>query len=135
MSVARETDASVVKPLGDPVFVAAHIARYTTGAAVEAGEAVYLDSSGYIQPCNAGAVATNACIGVAVQDIASGARGDVVISGGRILCLTGATPGGLVFTTDTAGEMDHTGGTKKTVVGYAESATAMLVAPYIVSFS
>jgi len=52
-----------------------------------------------------------------------------------VLCLTGATPGGIVYTMDTAGEIDHTGGTKKCVVGVAESATVLLVMPTMVSFS
>lgn len=130
MSSIRETDATVVRLLTNVVAPS-----YTTGAAVEAGEAVYLDSSGYIQPCNGGAVATNFCIGVALQDIASGGRGNVAIAGMRVLCLTGATPGGIVFTMDTAGEIDHTGGTKKTVVGVAESQTVLLVMPAMVSFS
>ena len=130
MGSVRETDATLVKYLSGTLPV-----RYTTGAAVEAGEAVYLDSSGYIQPCNGGAVATNMCIGVALQDIASGGRGDVAITGSRAVCLTGATPGGIVYTMDTAGEIDHTGGTKKAVVGVAESATVLLVNPWMVSFS
>lgn len=130
MASVRETDATLVKLLTNTVPP-----RYTTGAAVEAGEAVYLDANGYIQPCNGGAVATNFAIGVALQDIASGGRGDVAIAGMRVLCLTGATPGGIVYTMDTAGEIDHTGGTKKTVVGVAESATILLVMPAMVSFS
>jgi hypothetical protein len=130
MGSIRETDATVVRLLTNVVPP-----RYTTGAAVEAGEAVYLDSSGYIQPANGGAVATNFAIGVSLQDIASGGRGDVAIGGMRVLCLTGATPGGIVYTMDTAGEIDHTGGTKKCVVGVAESATVLLVMPTMVSFS
>ena len=130
MPSVRETNATLVKLLTNVVAPS-----YTAGAAVEAGEAVYLDSNGYIQPCAGDAVATNFPIGVALQDLASGGRGNVAISGMRVLCLTGATPGGIVYTMDTAGEIDHTGGTKKAVVGVAESATVLLVMPWMVSFS
>ena len=129
MAASRETDDTLVVPLEGAI-----IRRYKTGGAVEGGEAVYLDSSGYIQPANAGAVATNFCIGVAVKDIASGDMGSVVTYG-PILCLTGATPGAVIYTTDTAGEMDETGGTKTTVVGVAESSTILFVNPWMISFS
>ena len=129
MAATRETDNTLVKPLEGAI-----IRRYTTGGAVEAGEAVYLDSSGYIQPTNAGAVATNFCIGIAVQDIASGDSGSVVTYG-PILCMSGATPGGIVYTNDTAGEFDETGGTKTCVIGVAETATILFVMPWMISFS
>jgi hypothetical protein len=130
MSIARETDATLVKPLEGAI-----LRRKTTGAAVEAGEVVYLDSSGYIQPTDATAVATNFVYGVAVQDIASGDSGPVVVFG-PILCMSGATPGGIVYTMDTtAGEFDQTGGTKTSVVGVAETATILFVNPWMVSFS
>jgi len=130
MAVARQTDASLVKLLDNVVTP-----HFVAGATVEAGEAVYLDSSGYVRPTNGGAVATNFPIGVALQDVASGITVDVATAGMRVRCLTDATPGGIVYTTDTAGELDHTGGTKKAVVGVAYSTTDMLVMPWMVSFS
>jgi copper homeostasis protein CutC len=52
-----------------------------------------------------------------------------VVVKGPLLCLTGATPGGLLKTLNSAGGMDHTGGTKKTVVGVAETSTVLFVRP------
>ena len=129
MSFGRETTEANVKPLKGAI-----VRRYTTGAAVEAGEAVYLDSSGYIQPTAANAVSTNFCIGIAVQDIASGDRGDVVIHG-PILCLIDATPGNVIYTSDTAGEPAESAGTYDCVIGVAESATVLLVNPWMIDFS
>jgi|GEM_PF-3395498 len=130
MALARQTDASLVKLLDNVVPP-----RFTVGATVEAGEIVYLDSSGYVRPANASAVGTNFPIGIALQDAAAGERIDVAVAGMRVLCLTGATPGGIIYTSDTAGEPSHTAGTKTAVVGVAFSATSMLVMPYMVSFS
>ncbi len=129
MAIGRQTDNTLVKLLDNVVPP-----RFTVGATVEAGQAVYLDSSGYVRPTNAGAVATNFPIGVALQDVAVGGRVDVAVAGMRVLCFTGATPGGILYTTNTAGEMDHTGGTKKAVVGVAFSATSMLVMPWMIDF-
>ena len=129
MSATRETDNTLVKPLEGAI-----VRRYTTGATVEAGEAVYLDGSGYIQPCNGGAVATNFCIGVAVQDIASGDSGSVVIFG-PLLCMSGATPGAIIWTADTAGEISESAGTFDTVIGVAETATILFVNPMMKDFA
>jgi hypothetical protein len=130
MAITRSTDASLVKPLDGAI-----IRRYTTSEAVEAGEAVYLNSSGYATLTNAAAVATNYCIGLAVEDIASGDRGDFVVFGPLQMC-TAATPGGIIYTIDTTtGEVGETAGTKTCIVGVAESATVVLVNPQMVSLS
>ena len=89
MAITRSTDASLVKPLDGAI-----IRRYTTSEAVEAGETVYLNSSGYATLTDATAVASNFCIGMAVEDIASGGRGDFVVFGPIQMC-TAATPGAL----------------------------------------
>ena len=123
------TDNTVIKPLPGAV-----IRRYTAGAAVTAGYPVYLDSSGYVRIASATAHTTNFVLGVAVKDIASGDMGAIVTKG-PILCLTGATPGNKLFTMNSAGGLDHTGGTKKTVVGVAESATILHVSPHKVTMS
>jgi len=128
MAFGRQTDDTLVKPLGGAI-----VRRYNAGAVVEAGEAVYIDSNGAVQPTNAGAVATNFAIGVALQDVASGARVDVV-KFGPVVCILEGTPGGIIYTTDTAGEPGTTAGTKKTVLGVAESATVLFVDPYMVDF-
>jgi len=130
MAITRSTDASLVKPLDGAI-----IRRYTTSEAVDAGEAVYLDSSGYATLTDAAAVATNYCIGLAVEDIASGGRGDFVVFGPLQMC-TAATPGAIIYTIDTTtGEVGETAGTKTCIVGMAESATVVLVNPQMVSLS
>ena len=129
MAFGRQTDDKLVKPLGGAI-----IRRRTVGATTEAGEAVYLDSNGKVQPCNAGAVATNYCYGVAVQDGAVGEVIDIVVQG-PIDCLLEATPGGIIYTTDTAGEPGTSAGTKTTIIGVAESATTVFVRPQIVSLA
>jgi predicted RecA/RadA family phage recombinase len=117
------TDTAKIKPLRGAI-----VRRYNAGAAVTAGYPVYLDSNGAVRIASGTAVSTNAVIGVALTAIASGARGDVVIKG-PVYCLTGATPGSNLLPMNSAGGMDHTGGTKKTVVGVAETAEILFVRP------
>jgi hypothetical protein len=117
------TDTTKIKPLSG-----ARVRRFTAGAAVTAGYPVYLDSSGEIRIATATTNASNRVIGVALRTLADGDRGDVVTKG-PVFCLTGATPGGLLKTLNSAGGMDHTGGTYKTVVGVAETAEILFVRP------
>jgi predicted RecA/RadA family phage recombinase len=117
------TDTTKIKPLCGAI-----VRRYNAGAAVTAGYPVYLDSNGAVRVASGSTAAANRVIGVAVTAIASGGRGDVVVKG-PIYCLTGATPGGKLLTLNSAGGMDHTGGTKKTVVGVAETAEILFVRP------
>lgn len=123
------TTTALIKPLGGAI-----VRRYNAGAAVTAGYPVYLDSNGAVRIASGSAVSTNDVIGVALTAIASGARGDIVVKG-PVYCLTGATPGGKLFTMNSAGGMDHTGGTKKTIVGVAETAEILFVRPRISSLS
>jgi hypothetical protein len=123
------TDVSKIKPLDG-----ARVRRYTTGAAVVAGYPVYLNSSGYIVTASGTSAAANRVIGVALTTLASGDRGDVVVKG-PVYCLTGATPGQLLLTMNSAGGLDHTGGTKKTVVGVAETAEILFVRPRMSNLS
>ena len=130
MAATLETVAEHVKPLQGAIT-----RRYTAGAAVTAGAPVYLDSSGYVQMADGSAVATNAVIGCAVQGAtASGERIDVVIYG-PINNMTAATPGAIVYVSDTTGALSESTGTKTTIIGKAESATVLLVQPQIVSLS
>ncbi len=117
------TDLTKIKPL-----TGAQVRRYTAGAAVTAGWPVYLDSAGAIRKASGTAAATNRVAGVVLTTLASGDRGDVVVKG-PVFCLTGATPGSILLVMNTAGGMDHTGGTKKTVVGVAETAEILFVRP------
>ena len=129
MAFGRQTDDSLVKPLGGAI-----VRRYNVGATVEASESVYVDSNGAVRPTAANAVATNFAIGVAVQDGAVGERIDIVVFG-PVVCLLEATPGGIIYTSDTAGEPATSAGTKTTILGWAESATVLFVRPQIVSLA
>ena len=127
MAIAIETDASKIKPLEGAV-----VRRATLGATTTAGYAVTLQSDGKWDPSNA----TNAHLTVAIA-VESGADTDRVdlVTYGPVNSLTGATIGGLVYVNDAAGGLDQTGSTKKTVVGYAESATVLFVDPQVIDFS
>ncbi len=127
MAIARDAVAKNIKPLEG-----AQIQRVTLGATVAAGEIITEQSDGKWDPTNTTAVQFTAV--VALQ---GGGDGDAVdaVALGRVKCLTGATPGALVYASDTAGEPSHSAGTKSLVVGYAETAEILFVRPQIVSFS
>jgi hypothetical protein len=127
MAIARDTTAANIKPLTGAV-----IRRGTLGATVAAGEIVELQSDGYWDPAIGTAVVMNG--GIAVQGGASGDTIDIVTHG-PVKCLTGATPGAVVYVSDTAGEPAETAGTKSAVIGFAESATVLYVNFQTVAFS
>ncbi len=129
MAVTRNTDAAIVKPLEGAI-----IRRYTAGAAIEAGEIVALMADGYVDPANTGAWDGSCVAGVALQDVASGARVDVVTFG-PVLAFSGGTPGGVVYASDTAGEPAEAVGTKDVLVGWMESATVLFVRPEFIDRS
>lgn len=129
MAVTRNTDAAVVKPLEGAI-----IRRFTAGATIEAGEIVSLMADGYVDPADTSDFTAAAVIGVALQDVAAGARVDVVTFG-PVLAFSGGTPGGLVYATDTAGEPGEAVGTKDVLVGVMESATVMFVRPEFIDRS
>jgi hypothetical protein len=129
MAVIREVDASLVKPLES-----ASIRRFTAGATIEAGEIVVMMADGYVDPANTGAWTGSAVLGVALQDVASGSRVDVVTFG-PVLAFSGGTCGGLVYASDTAGEPSESVGTKDVLVGFMESATVMFVRPEFIDRS
>lgn len=54
---------------------------------------------------------------------------------GGITCITGGTPGAILFVSDTAGEPAETAGTKSAVIGYVLSATEVYVNSQTVAFS
>ncbi len=127
MTIARDTVAKNIKPLEG-----AQTQQVTLGATVAAGELITEQSDGKWDPTNTTAVQFT--VAVALQ---AGGDGDVVdaVVLGRVKCLTGATPGSLVYASDTAGEPAAAAGTKSLVVGYAETAEILFVRPQIVSFS
>jgi len=123
MAIGRDTTAANIKPLEG-----AQVDRFTAGAAIAAGELVSMSSDGYIDPSDSTA-AKNPVLGVAVQAAtAAGERIDVVVHG-RVKCLTGATPGALVYNSTTAGEPLETTAGNQTVAGIAVSANVLFVRP------
>lgn len=124
MAATRETDATLIKPLGG-----AFVRRGTLGATTAAGEAVSLQTDGKWDPAIGTSVVKT--VGIAVQ---AGVDGDVIdiVRHGPVLCMSGATIGAWIYVNDTAGEFDETGGTKDTIIGYAETATVLFVQPQIV---
>lgn len=129
MAIARDTTAANIKVVNSSVTV---VRRGTLGDTTAAGEIVELQSDGYWDPAVATAVVMNG--GIALQ---AGVVGDVIdiVVFGPVLCLTGATPGAIVYVSDTAGEPAETAGTKSAVIGYAESATVLFVNFQTVAFS
>lgn len=76
MATARDTVAEHIKPLEGAI-----VRRFTSGAAIAAGELVSMSSDGYIDPSDSTA-AKNYVLGVAIQAAAAaGARVDVVVFG------------------------------------------------------
>ncbi len=123
MAIGRDTTAANIKPLQGAI-----IRRETAGSAVAAGELVSMSSDGYVDPSDSTA-AKNPVLGVAVQAAsAAGERIDLVVFG-PVKCLTGATPGALVYNSTTAGEPLETTAGNQTVAGIAESATVLFVRP------
>lgn len=123
MATARETTAANIKPLTGAI-----VRRYTSGAAIAAGEVVSLQSDGYVDPSDSTSAADEV-VGIAIQ--ATSAAGEVVdvVVLGPVNCLLGATPGATVFNSTTAGEPLETTAGNQTAVGYAESATVLFVLP------
>lgn len=123
MAFARAT--SDIRPLEG-----AKVRRFTAGAAVAVGEIVVMQSDGYVDPANTTA-ATQVCAGIAVQSAA--AAGDVidVVVFGPIKCVSGATPGSVIYASDTAGEPAESAGSNLGIVGWAESATVVFVNPVV----
>lgn len=127
MAAARETTASLIKPLTGAI-----IRRGTIGATLVAGEIASLQSDGKWDPAIATGVVLNGAIA-----LNSGGDGDPVdlVVFGPVLCLTGATVGAIIYVSDTAGEPGETAGTKSAVIGYAESASILFVNFQTVAFS
>lgn len=127
MAATRDTTAANIKPLGGAI-----VRRGTAGATIAAGEAVSLQTDGKWDPAIGTAVVKT--VGIAVQAGVDGDEIDIVRHG-PVNCMTGATIGAWVYVNDTAGEFDETGGTKDTIIGYAETATILFVQPQIVDLS
>jgi len=125
--MASITIGTDIKPLGGAI-----IRRGTLGDTVTKGHPATLQSDGYWDHTDTSAAQLT--VAVAVQGGSSGERVDLVMYG-PIKCLSGATPGALVYGSDTAGAYDDAVGTKDLVIGYVESSTVLFVKPQIIDFS
>jgi hypothetical protein len=108
------------------------VRRITLGATTTAPAPVTLQSDGKWDPTNT--AAAQLTVAVAIQSGGDGDRVDAVVFG-PMAAFTGATPGGLVYGSNTAGAFDDAAGTKSTIVGYAESAEILFVRPQIVDLT
>ena len=129
MAFGRNTTAELIKPLDGAV-----VRRFTAGATIAAGEIVSLMADGYVDPANTTDFTAACVMGIALQAVAAAQRVDVVTHG-AVVCLTDATPGSLIYASDTAGEPSESVGTKDVLVGVAESATVLFVRPEFIDRS
>ena len=129
MAFGRNTTAELIKPLDGAV-----VRRFTAGATIAAGEIVALMADGYVDPANTTDFTAACVVGIAIKAAVSGQRVDVVTHG-AVVCLTDATPGSLIYASDTAGEPSESVGTKDVLVGVAESATVLFVRPEFIDRS
>ena len=129
MAFGRNTTAELIKPLEGAV-----IRRYTAGATIAAGEIVSLMADGYVDPANTSDFTAACVVGIALKAAVAGQRIDVVTHG-PVVCLIDATPGSLIYASDTAGEPSESVGTKDVLVGIAESATVLFVRPEFIDRS
>ena len=123
MAIGRDTTAANIKPLEGAL-----IDRFTAGAAIAAGAVVSMSSDGYIDPADSTS-AKSLVLGVAVQAAAAAGERIDVVTHGRVKCLTGATPGAVVYNSTTAGEPLETVAGNQTAAGIAVSATILFVRP------
>ena len=127
MAVARQTDAAKINPGRNAI-----VEQGVVGATIAAGEVVSMQSDGYWDPAIATGVVPS--IGIAVQGGAVGDTIDIVMHG-PIECLTGGTPGAVLYVSDTAGEPAEAAGTKSAVIGYVLTATKVYVNSQTVAFA
>lgn len=124
-TIAQATD---VKPLRGAV-----IRKGTLGGTVTKGDPVKLGSGGTWTMIDADAAQLN--VAVAVEGGSSGDVIDIVVLG-PVQSLSGATPGVLVYSSNTEGAYDDgDASTKKTIIGFVESTTALFVLPQIRDFT
>jgi hypothetical protein len=129
MAFGRETNAGNVQPLQGSV-----IRRFTAGADIAAGEVVAMRADGFVDPANTAAFTGAIVVGVAIETCVAGRALDVVTHG-EIKCLLEATPGALIYASDTAGEPATAAGTKSEIVGFAVAADVLFVRPQMVALS
>lgn len=124
MAAITKASAANVKPLEGAI-----VRRVTLGATVTAPSPITLQSDGKWDGTDTSAAQLT--VAVAIQ---SGGDGDIVdaVFYGPVLATSAATPGALVYGSDTAGAFDTAAGTKSTIIGHSETATILFVNPDIV---
>ena len=109
-----------------------YAATAEAGGTIEAGMAVYLDSTNGWKAADGSAAASLAGLtGVLVspEDVADGDKGLSVVLFGRVPGYAGMDPGALHYVSDTVGEIATTAGTATKRIGYAETAEILFVQP------
>lgn len=127
MAAITKAAAAAVKPLKGAI-----VRRGTLGATVTAPSPVALQSDGKWDPLDTSAAQVT--VGVALQSGGDGDAVDLVVFG-PMVALSGATPGALVYGSDTAGAFDDAAGTADTIIGYVEEATVLFVQPQPITLS
>lgn len=100
--------------------------RIQAGTDVEAGQPVYVHSDGKGYLADGSAAASSRARGLAAAAIRSGQWGDLVCWG-KMTGFSGMTPGGQVYVSDTEGELSDAAGSNSWVVGFALTATEIMV--------
>ena len=123
--------AAQIRPLTENGAV---LRRYTAGASITIGDAVYVASDGDVEPADGNAVASARAIGIAVASYdgeTSVNSGDpvTVCVFGPVSGFSGMTPGANHYVSDEAGNVADSAGTCSRIIGYAESATVLFVHP------
>lgn len=114
----------------------ATIERYDAGGSLAAGDSVYMADDGDVEEADGSAAGTTYAIGIVVSgpegktSFSAADRVDVV-TWGRVTGFSGATPGDVLYQSDTAGALADAAGTTEHKVGRARSATVVFVCPDI----
>lgn len=102
--------------------------RVTAGAAITAGQVIYIDGANGAKLADASAAGTALVAGVAIapKDAASGDTLDVAVPGSLVGGFSGMTPGDLLYLSDTAGALADAAGTVSKPCARAITATELL---------
>lgn len=110
------------------------VERYDAGGSLAAGDAVYMATDGDVEEADANAAGTTYTIGIVVagpDGLVSFSAGDAVdvVTWGRVAGFSGATPGDMLYQSDTAGALADAAGSTSHKVGRARSATVVFICP------
>lgn len=112
ISAITAANISVVNPM------AAKIRTFIAAAAIDIGEAVYLNASGTVDLCDTNAAGKQQFRGIALEGVGAGQPVSILIEG--ILYgfdVSGVAYDGLVYASDTAGAIADAAGTMTVNVG------------------